>query len=117
MPTSRKLPWLPERSPVDSQARRRGQPMKKVIAILVLTGALPAARAQTNVPPRSLSLQDCVTEALSHNFDVQVARYTPQIDLYNLYGTYGGYDPQFTLGGEHSYNVTPGSLTDNQLQY
>src|SRR5271154_1424180 len=104
MPTSRKLPWLPERSPVDSQARRRGQPMKKVIAILVLTGALPAARAQTNVPPRSLSLQDCITEALAHNFDVQVARYTPEIDAYVLAAAYGGYDPIFNLSGQRSYS-------------
>ncbi|MGC9941136.1 MAG: TolC family protein [Verrucomicrobiota bacterium] len=91
--------------------------MKKIIATLIFATALSAVRAQTNLPVRALSLQDCIEEAVRHNFDVQVARYTPQIDLYNLYGVYGGYDPSFSLTGQHEYSVNPGSLTDNQLQY
>ena len=91
--------------------------MKKVITILILTGALPALQAQTNLPARSLSLQDCITEALQHNFDVQVARYNPEINAYNLAATYGGYDPIFNLSGQHAYSATPSSLTENQLVY
>ena len=91
--------------------------MKKIIAICIFATALASVRAQTNLPVRALSLQDCVAEALKHNFDVQVARYTPQIDLYTLYGIYGAYDPIFNLSGQHQYSVQPGSLTDNQLQY
>jgi len=48
---------------------------------------------------------------------VQVARYNPQIDQYNLYGAYGGYDPTFSASGSHTYDVSPGSLTANQIQY
>src|SRR3984957_19073322 len=91
--------------------------MKKIIAIFVFAAALSGVHGHTNQPARSLSLQDCVAEALKHNFDVQVARYTPQIDLYTLYGVYGAYDPIFNLSGQHQYSVQPGSLTDNQLLY
>ncbi len=91
--------------------------MKKIIAIFVFAAALSGVHGQTNLPARSLSLQDCIEEALRHNFDVEVARYTPQIDLYTLYAAYGEYDPSLSLSGEHTYSVTPGSLTDNQLIY
>jgi outer membrane protein len=83
--------------------------MKKITAVFIFAAALVAASAQTNVPPlTTLSLQDCITEALKHNFDVQVARYNPQIDLYNLYATYGAWDPVFNISGEHTHNVSPG---------
>jgi outer membrane protein len=91
--------------------------MKKIIATVVFATALWAAHAQTNSPARLLSLQDCVTEALSQNFDVQVARYNPQIDQYVLSGAYGGYDPTFNASGTHNYTVSPSSLTANQIAY
>lgn len=91
--------------------------MKKAIIISILAGALPALQAQTNLPVRSLSLQDCISEALQHNFDVQVARYNPAINAYNLAAAYGGYDPLFSLSGQRAYSVTPSSFTANQIQY
>lgn len=91
--------------------------MKKIIAIFVFAAVLSGVHGQTNSPARSLSLQDCIEEALRHNFDVQVARYNPLIDQYNLNGAYGGYDPVFSASGTHSYAVTPGSLTSDQLVY
>jgi outer membrane protein len=94
-----------------------GMPMKKIIATVVFATALWAAHAQTNPPARLLSLEDCVAEALSQNFDVQVARYNPLIDQYNLNGAYGGYDPVLSASGNHSYAVTPGSVTTDQIIY
>jgi outer membrane protein TolC len=91
--------------------------MKKVIAILIIAGLLPSLQAQTNLPARSLSLQDCITEALQHNFDVQVARYSPEISGYNLSAAFGGYDPTFSVSGQHAYSVTPSSYNQDQLQY
>ncbi len=94
--------------------------MKKIIAtsLLMATGLVVVhAQTNTNLPVRPLSLEDCIMGALQHNFDVQVARYSPQIDLYSLYGVYGAYDPVLGLSGTHSYSVQPGSLTDNQLEY
>lgn len=84
--------------------------MKKIAAVLIFAATLSAGLAQTNAPVRALSLQDCITEALKHNFDVQVARYNPQIDLYNLYATYGGWDPVFNISGQHNYNSAPGGF-------
>ncbi len=79
--------------------------MKKFTAVFVFAAALASVRAQTNVPPAAtLSLQDCITEALKHNFDVQVKRYDPQVSLYELYAAYAGYDPSFSISGSHSYN-------------
>ena len=64
-----------------------------------------AAVAQTNAPAaRTLSLPDCLTEALKHNFDVQVERYEPQKSLLSLNAAYAGYDPLLTLGAGHSHN-------------
>jgi outer membrane protein TolC len=75
---------------------------------LLLFAALPVL-GQTNLDlttgkPRPMSLQDCFVEAIKHNFDIQVERYTPQISLYNLNGAYGGYDPTFNAAGNHQYD-------------
>jgi len=49
-------------------------------------------------------LQDCFAAALKNNFDVRVERYEPQKSLLNLHAAYAGYDPTFTLAGEHTHN-------------
>ena len=85
----------------------------------MFAATLAAAVAQTNAPaPRALSLADCVTEALKHNFDVQVERYNPQISLYDLHAAYGGYDPLFSISGTHGHNNSgpegfPPSISDD----
>lgn len=72
----------------------------------------PAARAATNTPAgRAMSLQNCIAEALKHNFDVRVERYQPEISLYSLYQAYAGYDPTFNISGLHSYSVSPSVFT------
>jgi outer membrane protein len=87
--------------------------MKSISAIAILAASLLSAAAQTNVvetntAARVMSLQDCFAEALKHNLDVQIQAYTPKLALYDLYSSYGGYDPTFNLSGKHDYNVTPG---------
>ena len=86
----------------------------------MLAATLAAAAAPTNAPaPRALSLQDCLTEALQHNFDVRVERYDPQIQLYNLNVAYAGYDPTLSLSGTHDHSrsgaidVTNSASEDN----
>jgi outer membrane protein TolC len=79
--------------------------MKKIVAGLFLAASLPGLFAQTNsTAGRPLSLTDCFKEALQHNLDVQIEQTVPEISLYSLQSAYGGYDPQLTLGGSHSYN-------------
>jgi outer membrane protein len=90
--------------------------MKRISAILFFAGTATAAVAQTNAV-KSLTLDECVSQALQHNFDVQNQRYGPEISLDNLYGGYGGWDPTFKVGGQHTYDVTPGGLTEQQLIY
>jgi len=81
--------------------------MKKSSVVLIFLSAAFAAFAQTNTDvaaTRAMSLADCIQEAVTHNFDVQVQRYNPQISLYELYADYGGYDPTFNISGQHDYN-------------
>ena len=89
--------------------------MKRISAFAFFAAAGLSATAQTNSAERVLSLPDCFAEALSHNLDVQVERYAPQISLYSLYSAYGGYDPLFSLSGQHNNNTSPGGLDQNQL--
>ena len=75
---------------------------------MLLAVLASAVNAQTNAPAaRSLSLQDCIGEALRHNIDIQIERYEPEISLYGLYQAYAGYEVTFNASGLHSYNVSP----------
>jgi len=79
--------------------------MKKICASLLLAASAAAVSAQTNAPAgRAMSLPDCITEALRHNFDVQMERYEPEKSLLNLNTAYAGYDPTFSLSGTHNHN-------------
>ena len=89
--------------------------MKHLAASLFFAAAL-AVNAQTNTL-RVMSLPDCFVEALQHNFDVQVERYTPQLSLYDLSSAYAGYDPQFSLSGEHSHSKSGGVFTTNVIPF
>ena len=91
--------------------------MKRICAIAFFAAAILSATAQTNSAVRSVTLQNCFSEALAHNLDLQVQRYAPQVSLYDLYAAYGGYDPTFSLSGQHSYNLSPGGLDQNQLPF
>ncbi len=82
--------------------------MKSFAVISVWLASVLAVAAQTNAAPLALSLDDCIQQALAHNFDVQVQRYNPQIALDNLHAAYAGFDPTFSASGQHGYNVSPG---------
>jgi outer membrane protein TolC len=86
-----------------------------VISFFFLTGLV--AGAQTNAVTglaHAMSLSDCIQEAMQHNLDLQIQRYNPQFDLYNVYGAYGGYDPTFNMSGQHNYNESGGSFENGQ---
>lgn len=68
------------------------------LALSALTGV--AAQSPT---PRDLSLQECIQLALQHNLDVQIERYNPQLALFSLNGVYGGYEPTWTVSGQHDH--------------
>ena len=99
--------------------------MKSFSIVSIFFSAVFAAVAQTNTnmdagAPRAMSLQDCIQQALQHNLDVQIERYNPQISLYNLNAAYGGYDPTFSISGQHSYDKSgpdgfPPSVSDGKF--
>lgn len=92
--------------PTDTNAPA-SQPGTKGIAAQTGTNTnVIQTNTTTNAAPRQMSLEDCIQEALQHNFDVQISRYTPQIQLYTVRADYGGYDPTFSFSGQHQYNDT-----------
>lgn len=76
-----------------------------VLPFLVISasGQNPAPAA----PPssRSLSLDECIQEALKNNIDIQIERYNPEISRFTLDASYGYYDPVFTSELIHQNNV------------
>lgn len=88
--------------------------MRATVLIGFLLGALVTARAQTNgAASRLLTLEDCIQTALQHNLDVQIERYNPQVSFFSLRGAYGGYDPLFSLSGQHDYSLSSGGFDPN----
>ena len=91
--------------------------MKTICVGLFFAACLPVAFAQTNAPAtRPLSLQDCITEALKHNFDIQYQRFEPLKSQLALSSAYAGYEPSFDLKGHRSHSDTglPGSSINEQ---
>ena len=85
--------------------------MRLMSMMLALACAIASAPAQTNVAEiRKLSLDECIAIALEHNLGLQIARYTPQIARYTLAGSYGVYEPNLFLSGQHDYNKTAGGV-------
>jgi outer membrane protein len=90
--------------------------MKRFSLFLSIFLAALAASAQTNSmsTTREMSLTDCIQEAIQHNLDLQIQRYNPEFELYNLNGAYGGYDPTFNFAGEHDYNNSGATFQNGQ---
>lgn len=95
--------------------------MKTSGVVLGFFSLVLAAAAQTNpslvatnlvAGGLPMSLQDCIQDALKHNLDVQIQRYNPEISLYNLRASYGGYDPTLKFSGTHDFNVQPGGFLE-----
>jgi outer membrane protein TolC len=76
-------------------------------------------------PTLSLSLQDCLELALKNNLGLRIARYSPEIALYNLSAARAGYEPRFNFSGQHNHDESgsriltggfeiPGSTSDRK---
>lgn len=74
------------------------------------------ACAETN-NVRSLSLEEAIELAVAHNFDVQISRMNPQINEISLWGTYGAYDPSFSVSGTDSYARSGGGFNQTAGAY
>jgi outer membrane protein len=88
----------------------------RVFLFFFFVALTAAAQTSTNgVAGRPMSLLDCIQESLSHNLDVQIERYNPQIALYVLNAAYSGYDPTFNFTGQHTYNNNGPRYENGQL--
>lgn len=76
---------------------------------LTVASLTPGARAETP-QARALSLEDCIQIALQHNLDIQIQRVNPEIAGFTLGASYSGYDPVFSLSGDHSHALSPGGV-------
>lgn len=95
--------------------------------LLALTAApsLPAQEATGTV--RSLTLRECVEQALIHNLDIQIERINPTIESWGVVSAQGAFDPSLTgsidyqdstqpLDPERSASLGLSSLKQQQLQ-
>ncbi len=57
---------------------------------------------------KTLTLQDCIDQAVQHNFDLKIERYNPQIERFGLQGSYGYYDPTFNASVRQSFSSFEG---------
>ena len=85
-----------------------------VATSLVATGTWAGAAERTE---RQLSLADCITQALEHNFDIQIERYNPVIAEANLRVVYGDYDPTLSFQAQHDFNQDPGGRDAQAREY
>lgn len=88
--------------------------MRLLRVLLVLACAGAVALAQTNAPvARRLSLEDAIQRTLEKNLDLRIARYTPSLAQATLEGAYAGYDPLFSISGEHDFNMSGGGFNSS----
>lgn len=91
--------------------------LRRFLALSTLTlCALCVAPAQA-AEKRTVSLDDCLQQALQRNLDIQIQRINPEIARYNLRGAYGAYDPVFNVTFERSGSQEPGGLDDQNRAY
>jgi outer membrane protein len=70
----------------------------------VLCSVTALALAQEKTPrQQSITLQDCIQQALEKNLELRIERYNPELSLYNLRAGYGAYDPTLGASGRHDY--------------
>ena len=82
------------------------------VRILVVIAVCAAVIAVAQTAPskatiRSLSLQECIQLALTHNLDMRIGQRTAEIARFNLSGAYGAYDPVFSFRATHSHIAQP----------
>jgi outer membrane protein TolC len=79
-----------------------------LLFVATVAGAVEPAAAAA----RTLSLEDCIREALARNHDLRIARYEPQIASNRVRLALGNYDPTLRLDAQHESAEEPGGLDD-----
>ena len=82
-----------------------------LVVIAVCAGGIAAAQTAPSQPAvRSLSLQQCVQLALTHNLDMRIGQRSAEMARFNLSGSYGAYDPTLSFAAKHEYVSQPGDF-------
>lgn len=90
----------------------RAYRLGSLIVLLTLTPWLLGA-AQEEV--RSMTLDDCIEQALEYNLDLQIERYGPLVAGYNVSLARAGYEPNLSLSGQRSNTKFSGGFdADNR---
>ena len=71
----------------------------------------PTSILGTNVTIRPITLAEAIGMALQNNYDIQIARYNPEISRFNLAGSYAVYEPSFGFAYVHNSSSQPGRLS------
>jgi outer membrane protein TolC len=84
----------------------------RLLASLLLSGALTAAAQTTNFPPPNhpLSLRECIDLALIKNLDLQIEHLSAEIVRDNLSAAYGIYAPTFSSQTKYAYETNNSSV-------
>ncbi len=78
--------------------------MKLWLAGWICCGIAALGLAQETTPrTQTVTLQDCIRQALEKNLELRIERYNPELSLYNLRAGYGAYDPTLGAAGQHNY--------------
>jgi outer membrane protein TolC len=85
----------------------------KLFRLFFFVAAASVAVAQGEPPAtRTISMQDCIQQALEKNLDLQIERFNPQLSQYDIAVAQAGYDPMFKFSGQQNYSETGGQSFD-----
>lgn len=71
-----------------------------LLALALCTGTIAFGQITNTLPPRPLTMQECIDMALTKNLDLQIAHLSPEIARYNLNSARGAYDPTLSIQAE-----------------
>ena len=88
--------------------------LKKLILGIFASAMLLTANA-SEIPSGAVTLEQCIQLALENNLSLRITNYQPRLAALNLQGSYGAYDPRFSIGGTDSFRESKGR--ENPLEF
>src|SRR5215831_5744096 len=83
----------------------------RILAAMLLGCVLSGAQTtNSQPPPRSLSLRECIDRALSRNLDLRIEHLNTDVAGFNYRSTYGAYDPTLSFSATHNFVDQPGNF-------
>lgn len=86
---------------------------RTLLGALSLGMSLATQAASTTVKP--VSLDECLQQAFRNNLEIQIIRFAPELAGLNLAGSYGAYDPNFSVSYGADKNTQPSQTGVGQV--